>query len=223
VVLPRLYSTLAKQRAASSTPDANTASSSTPAPAPQQSMPPPDAVASAAPPADGSAIGTPQAQVPGQAGTPMPQPQVTSSGGQHQPPYSGAQASGGRAQTGGRGPASVGISPAAEPAGVEVASGPAVTPVPAGPSPQEIREVKDRLSNLEARADSAKAGVQSIRTQQQAQGLDIRGDVLAAMNRLSSDMREAQAALGQNDLKAADEYIGRADKETVMLEKFLGR
>ena len=83
--------------------------------------------------------------------------------------------------------------------------------------------MKDRLSSLDARADSARSGVESIRKQQQAQGLDIRGDILAAMNRLNSDMREAQAALGQNDLKTADEYISRADKETVTLEKFLGR
>jgi serine/threonine-protein kinase len=104
-----------------------------------------------------------------------------------------------------------------------VASGPIAPPVPAGPSPQEIREVKDRLSNLDARADSARAGVESIRKQQQAQGLDIRGDILAAMNRLNNDMREAQAALGQNDLKSAGEYLDRADRETATLEKFLGR
>jgi len=83
--------------------------------------------------------------------------------------------------------------------------------------------VHDRLTNLEARADAAREGVQSIRTQQQAQGLDIRGDILAAMNRMNSDLREAQTALNQNDLQAANEYLDRADKETAKLESFLGR
>ena len=95
--------------------------------------------------------------------------------------------------------------------------------MPAGPSPEEIRQAKDRLMNLQARADAARSGVQSIRSQQQAQGLDIRGDVLAAMSRLNSDMREAQSAIGQGDLKAAGEYLDRADHETTTLEKFLGR
>lgn len=77
--------------------------------------------------------------------------------------------------------------------------------------------------NLEARSDAARSGVQSIRSQQQAQGLDIRGDVLASMSRMNSDLREAQSAIAQGDLKAASEYMDRADHETAALEKFLGR
>jgi serine/threonine-protein kinase len=95
--------------------------------------------------------------------------------------------------------------------------------VPAGPSPQEIRESRDRLSNLESRADSARQGVESIRSQQQRQGLDIRGDILGAMNRLNNDLREAHTALSQKDLQAASEYMEQADRETITLEKFLGR
>jgi serine/threonine-protein kinase len=104
--------------------------------------------------------------------------------------------------------------------GAPAASAPSV---PAGPSPQEVRQVKDRLINLEARADAARSGVQSIRTQQQAQGLDIRGDILASMNRMNSDIREANSALAQNDLQAAAQYLDRADKETSKIETFLGR
>jgi hypothetical protein len=43
------------------------------------------------------------------------------------------------------------------------------------------------------------------------------------MNRLSTDLREAHSALSQNDLEAAAEYMQHADRETVTLEKFLGR
>jgi len=77
--------------------------------------------------------------------------------------------------------------------------------------------------NIEARADAARSGVESIRRQQQAQGMDIRGDILAAINRLNSDLRQAQGAVSQNDLQAAGEYMQQADRETTTLEKFLGR
>jgi serine/threonine-protein kinase len=83
--------------------------------------------------------------------------------------------------------------------------------------------VRDRAANVEARADAARAGVQSIRNQQQAQGLDIRGDIIAVMNRMDNDLREAQSALNQNDLESANQYLNRADRETAKVESFLGR
>jgi serine/threonine-protein kinase len=94
---------------------------------------------------------------------------------------------------------------------------------PVGPSPQEIRKVRDRLMNLDARASAAHSGVQQIRSQQQAQGLDIRGDILASMSRLSNDLSEANRALGKEDIQTADEYMDRADKEVSTLEAFMGR
>jgi serine/threonine-protein kinase len=98
------------------------------------------------------------------------------------------------------------------------------TPAPAaGPSQQEIREANDRLMNIEARADAARSGVQSIRSQQQAQGLDIRGDILTALNRMNFNLRAAHTSLAMNDLTAAAQYMDRADMATSHLEKFLGR
>ncbi len=94
---------------------------------------------------------------------------------------------------------------------------------PAGPSPRDVRDAHDRYANLEARADAALAGVDQIRSQQRAQGLDIRTDILGAMNRLHHQLAEAQRALGQRDLDTANEYMDRtADLETTRLEKFLG-
>jgi len=103
------------------------------------------------------------------------------------------------------------------------ASSEAAPPTPAGPSPQEIREAHDRYSALDARADAARQGVQQIRGQQQAQGLDIRGDILTAMNRMNSNLREANDALGRNDLQAAKDYMDHADHDIATLEAFLGR
>jgi len=100
---------------------------------------------------------------------------------------------------------------------------PATVAAPVGPSPQEIRKARDRLMNLDARADAARSGVQQIRSQQQAQGLDIRGDILAAMSRMNGDLSEANRALNQEDPRTANDYMDRADKEASALESFLGR
>ena len=96
-------------------------------------------------------------------------------------------------------------------------------PVPAGPSPEQIREVKDKLMNLSARADAARGGVQALRTQQQAQGLDLRTDIVASMNRMDSNLAEARQSLNARDLSTANEYIAQAEKEVARLEAFLGR
>ena len=95
--------------------------------------------------------------------------------------------------------------------------------VPAGPSPQQMRQARDRLMNLDARADSASSGVQQLRIQQQAQGLDMRGDILAAMSRMQNFLNEADRAVSQRDLQSAGDYMDRADHEIATLEKFLGR
>ncbi len=79
------------------------------------------------------------------------------------------------------------------------------------------------MMNLDARAQSADAGVQQIRSQQQAQGVDIRGDILASMNRMHNFMTQANSALARKDLEAANDYMERADHEIATLEKFLGR
>jgi serine/threonine-protein kinase len=92
-----------------------------------------------------------------------------------------------------------------------------------GPSAKEVRDAHDRYANIEARADAALAGVEQIRSQQRAQGLDLRGDIVAAMNRLHHQLDEAHQALAQKDLDTANQYMERADSETTVLEKFLGR
>lgn len=81
--------------------------------------------------------------------------------------------------------------------------------------------MRNRYSNLEARADAVRSGVQQLRSQQQAQGFDIRGDVLGALNRMNSSMGEANQALSQNDLQSANDSMDRVDKEVLTLEKFL--
>jgi serine/threonine-protein kinase len=224
-VLPHLYSTLAKQKAAS-----QNASAASPVPSQggstQQGAPTPDLAQQVNPAGNTSASGSPNpsgatSPTEGQlkAGNPDRQGRFETeahgngSDSQHRPSYSepttpgGDQGSSGASGSGGT------VAPAA----------PTTVSAPAGPSPLEVREVHDRLMNIAARADAARAGVQSIRSQQQAQGLDIRGDILGAMSRMNNDLREAQAALKQNDLETVKQYLERADNETAKLESFLGR
>jgi hypothetical protein len=65
--------------------------------------------------------------------------------------------------------------------------------------------------------------VQRFRSQQQAQGLVIRGDILEAMNRARQFLSQAHTAINSRDLPAATAYMNSADVEITRLEKFLGR
>jgi serine/threonine-protein kinase len=94
---------------------------------------------------------------------------------------------------------------------------------PPGPSKQEIAQARERMIQLDAEAESIKSGVQQIRGQQQAQGLDLRGDVLASLNRMNSYMNEADRSLSQNDVQGAQDEMDRAEKEISTLKAFLGR
>jgi serine/threonine-protein kinase len=213
-VLPRMFSTHASQ-ATQSAPAQNAANSATVNPPPAQ----PDSQAQAVPQANAPGATPADAGAPAQAepgsgaqGKRDTAPPRTSA--QHKPDVM-PRDSGAREST------------AAEPQGTApaAANGAAATgsTAAAGPSPQEIREARDRLMNLDARAQSAQAGVQQIRSQQQSQGLDIRGDILSAMNRMQNDMNEANSALARNDLAEANDYMDRAHREIGILEKFLGR
>jgi serine/threonine-protein kinase len=96
------------------------------------------------------------------------------------------------------------------------------SPEPAGPDPAQMREVKDKLMNLTSRADAARGGVDSLRRQQQAQGYDLRTDIVSSLNRMNSNLAEAQQSLNAGDLSAANEYMSRAETEVAKLEAFLG-
>jgi serine/threonine-protein kinase len=96
-------------------------------------------------------------------------------------------------------------------------------PPPSGPSPAEVRKAHDQLVDLQVRGDADRVGVQHIRSEQQAMGLDLRGDILSAMGRMDGNLREAQAALDQKDLNTAQEYMNRAEHNIETLDKFLGR
>lgn len=77
--------------------------------------------------------------------------------------------------------------------------------------------------DLDARADAVRSGIEQLRHQQQAQGFDLRGDMVGALNRMNNSLREADRALNEGDLAAARESMDRANTEMQRLESFLGR
>ncbi|HET6207382.1 MAG TPA: protein kinase [Terracidiphilus sp.] len=201
-VLPRVLSTHASPNPAAA--DTSTpAPPSTPASTPQPPASSPEVSTQQTSPA---ATGSPQTPEPPAVKPPAARPATHA---QVQPTTPAANA-----------PRQQYVSPTASSAPTSASSEAAV---PAGPSPKEVRDAHDRYANLQARSDSALAGVEQIRSQQQAQGLDIRGDILTAMNRLHHQLNEAQRALDGRDIATANDYMNRADNDVEKLEKFLGR
>ncbi len=96
-------------------------------------------------------------------------------------------------------------------------------PVPAGPSPEEVRHARDRFMDLDARAETVRGQIETLRRQQQAQGYDLRGDMLSAMNRMNNSLREADRAINDHNLDVARDYMDQANEELRKLEGFLGR
>jgi hypothetical protein len=96
-------------------------------------------------------------------------------------------------------------------------------PAAPGASPEELKQAHHRFIDLDARAGTARDSIDTMRKQQQAQGYDMRGDVVTSLNKMNSYLNEANRALAQNDVQTANEYMDRADVEVANLEKFLGR
>jgi serine/threonine-protein kinase len=76
---------------------------------------------------------------------------------------------------------------------------------------------------LGARASTAKESVENLRRQQQSQGLNLRADIGAALNRMEQYMNRADAALAARDPDAAARNMDLAEREVDKLDKFLGR
>jgi len=203
-LLPRVFSTHAGQKQASAATD-TTATAATPDSG--------SAAQTATPPADNSQASSPLSTATGTAASTAPSTSQasgsTTTAASANPP----------ARTPYKKSGQTAVADASAAAGSSASSQSFTKP--SGPSPQEIRAAHDKYSELEARADAAKQGVQGIRSQQQAQGFDIRGDILAAMNRLNSEMREASTALDRDDVSAAHSYMEKAERDLSTLEGFL--
>lgn len=94
---------------------------------------------------------------------------------------------------------------------------------PAGPSPQEIDQARERFTQLDARASAVSGSIENLKRQQEADGYGLRGDISAAYTRMNSYMRQANSDLNTGNIDAAQKDMEKADKEISTLESFLGR
>ncbi|HTB92417.1 MAG TPA: serine/threonine-protein kinase [Candidatus Sulfotelmatobacter sp.] len=98
----------------------------------------------------------------------------------------------------------------------------AASPVPAGPSQEEITKMEDEADKLNIRAATASRSVETLRQQQQAAGYNLRGDIASAADRMQMYIAKGDAALKAKDMANAQKYYDLADAEISKVEKFLG-
>jgi eukaryotic-like serine/threonine-protein kinase len=94
---------------------------------------------------------------------------------------------------------------------------------PPGPDPKVLRELGDQVDQISSRAAAVNGSLEILQKQQAAQGLGLRGDMVAAQQRMQIDIAKAQSSLQQQDVDNAQKYIDMANAETEKLEHFLGR
>jgi serine/threonine-protein kinase len=213
-VLPRFFPTHANPKIVSGGgPSSPAGTTATPAPRPNLS-PAPAGDSSGAPPA-----GSPSANTAGLAALAAPKAKDASVALNSPPPNSSA----GKAAPPSPAPQPHKVAAPVQPPVQNLVQAPPQPAPPAGPSPEDLRHARDRFMDLDARAETVTGDVESMRRQQQAQGYDMRGDMVSALNRMNNDLREADRAINGRDLDGARDYMDKANEELHKLEGFLGR
>jgi hypothetical protein len=83
--------------------------------------------------------------------------------------------------------------------------------------------MNDDLTKLRARADASLGSLDRLRQQQAASGLGLRGDMVAAADRLSSYLKAAEHAAETGSLDSARRSMNHAEEELNKIEAFLNR
>ena len=96
-------------------------------------------------------------------------------------------------------------------------------PASTGPSAEEVAQVHEQMTGLDARASAVSASLEGLKRQQEADGLGLRRDMAAAYARMNSYLRSANDELNSGNITAARNHMDKADKEISTLESFLGK
>jgi eukaryotic-like serine/threonine-protein kinase len=211
--LPRLLHTSAKTESAGD----QTAQTSPAAPAPASPVPAsPSAANTVAPPAADAPAATPPADdakpsaesIPGNP----PQTPVPPSTEKSPQPRTQVNAKSPRPE----------YHPAAQPDIASQADTPN-QPANTAPSAEEVEQVHEQMTGLDARASAVSASVEGLKRQQEKDGLGLRRDMAAAYARMNSYLRSANDELNSGNITAARNHMDKADKEISTLESFLGK
>jgi len=84
-------------------------------------------------------------------------------------------------------------------------------------------EVEKLYDDIDGRSTAVSASLDNLQKQQAASGYGLRGDIVAAQQRMKTDISKAQAAMQKQDTKSARKYLDMAEAELSTLEKFLGK
>jgi hypothetical protein len=94
---------------------------------------------------------------------------------------------------------------------------------PTAASEEQLNNTSENLVKLHARMDVANQSLATLKQQMAAQGLTLRGDIVAAESRAYSYFQMADRAFQGRDLEAAQKSIDQTEQELAKIEHFLGR
>ena len=87
---------------------------------------------------------------------------------------------------------------------------------------QALAQAEHQMDQLNGRVASVKASLGTLKSSMSAQGLGLRGDMVAAEARMDNDVTKAQQALDAQNPDRAQTYMKQVEAEVEKLEKFLG-
>jgi serine/threonine-protein kinase len=90
-------------------------------------------------------------------------------------------------------------------------------------SGEELEALNNRMIQLGARANVARAGIEQLRRQQAANGFGLRQDISASLSRMEAYMDAAERSVQSENPPTARKNMDQAEKEIDNLETFLGR
>jgi len=90
------------------------------------------------------------------------------------------------------------------------------------PDPARLAELDHEMDQISSREAAANASLDSFRSAQSAQGLQLRGDIIAAQQRMQSYAAKAHSALQAQDVENTRKYLDLMEVELGKIEKFLG-
>jgi len=79
------------------------------------------------------------------------------------------------------------------------------------------------MDQISSRQEAANASLDSFQRAQSAQGLQLRGDIVAAQQRMQTYAAKAQSALQAQDIENTKKYLELMETELGKIEKFLGQ
>jgi predicted nucleic acid-binding Zn-ribbon protein len=93
---------------------------------------------------------------------------------------------------------------------------------PPRPDPAQLAQLDHEIDQMSSRATAVNASLDNLQREQNAHGMHLRGDMVAAQQRMQAYLSRAQSALQAQDSEGAKKYLDLAEIELGKIEKFLG-